>query len=128
MCGDITSDRTIVASKTNILSCQTFVKSGAVLTIEAGTTIWAMPVGPTAITPPTLIVEPGGRIVAAGTATAPITFTAFNAEQSSTSTAVTDTNAAVQTTVLETRGKWGGLIILGRAPTSAATPKGRWPR
>ena len=123
MCGDITSDRTIVASKTNILSCQTFVKSGAVLTIEAGTTIWAMPVGPTAITPPTLIVEPGGRIVAAGTATAPITFTAFNAEQSSTSTAVTDTNAAVQTTVLETRGKWGGLIILGRAPTSAATPK-----
>jgi hypothetical protein len=123
MCGDITSDRTIVASKTNILSCQTFVKSGAVLTIEAGTTIWAMPVGPTAITPPTLIVEPGGRIVAAGTATAPITFTAFNAEQSSTSTAVTDTNAAVQTTVLETRGKWGGLIILGRAPTSAATPR-----
>merc|ERR550514_968486 len=82
-----------------------------------------MPVGPTATTPPALIIEKGGRIQATGTATNPITFTAFNAEEVSTASQVTDTNAAVVTTTLETRGKWGGLIILGNAPTSAASPK-----
>ena len=63
----------------------------------------------------------GGRLMAEGTAADPITFTAFNPEETDDSTVVTDTGASVVDTVLETRGKWGGLILLGRAPTSAGS-------
>ena len=36
---------------------------------------------------------------------------------------MTDTASASGTITLGERGKWGGLIILGNAPTSAATPQ-----
>ncbi|EOD25051.1 hypothetical protein EMIHUDRAFT_443725 [Emiliania huxleyi CCMP1516] len=103
------------------MSCQVFVLDGVTLTIERGTTIYAMPVGSPASEAPALVVEQGGRLMAEGTAADPITFTAFNPEETDDSTVVTDTGASVVDTVLETRGKWGGLILLGRAPTSAGS-------
>ena len=106
---------------TYVLTCQVFVTSNAILSVEAGATIYAAPVDASGVAP-ALVVEKGGMVLADGAETAPITFTALNPEQSSSSSATTDTSAG-STTTLETRGKWGGLILLGNAPTSAATPK-----
>ena len=119
------------ASVTYILTCQTFVKSGATLTIPSGTTIYATPTshetavfnGETFNTAPALVVERGAKIYAEGTAARPITFTALNPETVSSGSVTTDTGSSDQTTALETRGKWGGLVILGSAPTSDATDK-----
>ena len=102
-----------------VLTDQVFVTSGTTLTIEPGTTIYASPASLSGVAP-ALIVEKGGQISAPGTATAPITFTAFNPEQSSSSSVSTDSTST--NILLETRGKWGGVIVLGNAPTSASTP------
>ena len=66
-----------------------------------------------------LIIEQGGVLTAVGTAASPITFTAkantANMVAAGTSTTVTDTASGV-TVTHGTRGNWGGLILLGRAP------------
>ena len=63
-----------------LLACQIVVRSGATLSIQAGVTIYATPED-TAGNAPAIIVEKGGFIVADGTAAAPITFTALNADR-----------------------------------------------
>ena len=74
--GDIDSDVTWTSENTYFLNNQAFVKYGATLTIEAGTVI----VGRYDATysadnpAPCLVVEQGGKIMAEGTAAAPITF------------------------------------------------------
>jgi hypothetical protein len=102
-----------------VLTSQTFVPSGITLAIQAGVTIYASPVAADGGGAPALIIEKGGRILALGTSIAPITFTAFNPTVSSSSSVSTDSTSA--DTVLETRGKWGGLILLGIAPTNVPT-------
>ena len=42
-CGDITSDTMWVAGPLYVLTCQVFVRAGAVLRVQAGTTIYAAP-------------------------------------------------------------------------------------
>lgn len=76
-----------------VLRGAVFVTEGATLTIEPGTTV----IGEMA-TQGTLIVARGGRIIADGTAEAPIVFTSD------------------QPIGERGRGDWGGLIINGRAP------------
>ena len=81
-----------------------FVNSGQTLTIEAGTVIKGQPgqgAGASA-----LIVAQGGRIVADGTAAAPIIFTAL----------ADDLEGSVAD---DAQGLWGGLIILGEGPNNA---------
>merc|ERR1719409_509276 len=56
---------------------------------------------------PALIVDRGGTIMADGTKTAPITMT-----------------SALPPKHLPRRGTWGGLIILGKAPTSHDSSSG----
>ena len=75
------------------------VPDGVTLTIQAGTTV----VGETA-TLGTFLVERGGRVIADGTADAPIVFTSD------------------QPIGQRRRGDWGGVIINGRAPIN--TPGG----
>jgi len=94
--GDITSEVTLDASVTYTLTGTLSVKEGGILHIPAGTTIKAKKGFSSYV-----IVEPGGKIMAEGTAAAPITFT--SAESSPAA------------------GDWGGLIINGRAPISGAT-------
>ncbi len=80
-----------------------FVNDGQTLTIEPGTVIKGQPgdgAGASA-----LIVARGGKIDAEGTSTDPIIFTAL----------ADDTDDA-DDLPLDTRGQWGGLIILGKAP------------
>lgn len=74
------------------LNGATIVRSGATLTIPAGTTITANDKGAY------LLIEKGAKIIAKGTASQPITFTSED----------------------EVSGAWGGLIINGQAPLSRA--------
>ena len=146
-----------------LLACQIVVRAGATLSIQPDVTIHATPED-TAGRTPAIIVEKGGTIVADGTASAPITFTALNADRtcaladdsdspretsqsiraphrrsywelsptshttcvrvcprsrSSSQTATTDSTSSSGTAARDARGQWGGLILLGNAPTSA---------
>jgi hypothetical protein len=91
--GSITSNTTWTANNTYLLSGAVFVRSGATLTIEAGTRI----VGEKSSTG-TLVIDRGARIMAQGTETQPIVFTSDRPNGS------------------RARGDWGGLIINGNAP------------
>ena len=102
--GDITTDVVWTADNTYYLNNQAFVKDGVTLTIEAGTEIVGRyDANYSADNPaPCLVVEQGGKVMAQGTADAPITFRSELSED--------DPNYG------NGRGLWGGLIINGYAP------------
>lgn len=72
--GDITENTTWMADEDYLLIGQTFVKDGATLTIEAGTTIKSKSDDGNGLAP-ALVIERGAKIIADGTADNPITFT-----------------------------------------------------
>ncbi len=92
---EIATDTTWENHTIHALRSRVFVKAGATLTIEPGTLVLAK--GPQA----GIVVEPGGRIVAAGRPEAPIVMTCDDAVGQ------------------RSAGCWGGLVILGRAPVAA---------
>lgn len=99
--GTITTNTNWTAGNIYLLQGYVLVQNNAVLTIEAGTIIkgaarTADPSG--GQRGATLIITPGSRIEARGTAQAPIVFTS--------------NQAAGQ----RNRGDWGGIVIQGRAP------------
>ncbi len=94
LAGNLTSDLTLTSGVAHNLIGTLLVKSGATLTIEAGTTINALAGG----TDVYILVEKGGKIIANGTADNPIKFTS---------------NATAPKP-----GDWGGIIINGKAPLS----------
>ena len=95
--GDITTNQTWTANNTYLLRDIVRVQSGATLTIEPGTIIYGEN-----STQGSLVIKPGGKIMAEGTVNNPIVFTSeFNKPGSS------------QT---PTYGDWGGIILLGNAP------------
>ncbi len=101
---DIQPGQTVfwTADKIYHLNGRVFVDEGAVLHIEAGTIIKGMPgQGENASA---LIVARGGRIYAEGTADRPIIFTAES----------DDVDNPVDISY-DTKGLWGGVIVLGRA-------------
>ncbi|MCC6459825.1 MAG: T9SS type A sorting domain-containing protein [Saprospiraceae bacterium] len=91
--GDITSDITWTKNNTYLLSGFVYVTGGAKLTIEPGTVIKGEKASKGA-----LIVARGAQIIANGTPSEPIVFTSNESAP--------------------TYGDWGGLIILGYAPTN----------
>ncbi|MBL7808999.1 MAG: T9SS type A sorting domain-containing protein [Saprospiraceae bacterium] len=93
--GNITSNTTWTADKTYVLQGFVYVKNCATLTIEPGTVIKGDKGSKGA-----LIVTRCAKIIADGTEGEPILFT------------TNDPNP--------TYGSWGGLIVLGNAPTNAA--------
>lgn len=93
--GEITGTETWNSSNYYVLRGAVFVRSNATLNILAGTRI----IGESGSVG-TLIVERGGRLMAIGTADAPIVFTSD------------------QPIGRRNRGDWGGLIINGRAPVN----------
>jgi hypothetical protein len=94
--GNITGNRTLSADTVYTLQGATYVKSGATLTIPAGTRIEAEYSETSDVA--FLAVEKGAKIMAQGTQTEPIIFTS---------------NAATPEP-----GQWGGLVICGNAPTN----------
>jgi len=89
--GSITSDAVVKGGSIELKDV-TIVRSGATLTIPAGTTITAT--NKTAY----LLVERGAKIIAKGTASSPIKFTSTT----------------------KSSGGWGGVVINGKAPISRA--------
>jgi hypothetical protein len=89
--GDITRNMTLKRKKTYLLQGGVFVRSGAKLTIKAGTTI-------NCDTGSFLVVDKGAKIIAKGTAERPIVFT------------------SAQPASQRRRGDWGGIIFNGNAP------------
>jgi hypothetical protein len=99
--GAITASRTLSASKNYLLKGLVEVKAGVTLTIEKGTLIK----GDNA-SKAILLVEPGGKLIAEGSADEPIVFTSQAAEGQ------------------RKAGDWGGVIVLGKAPVNYAGGKG----
>lgn len=93
------STRTLTSNTKYLIKGQVFVNDGQTLTIEPGTIIFG-----DKATKGTLIIAPGGKIIANGTATQPIVFTSALAAGT------------------RDRGDWGGLIILGKANVNQASP------
>ena len=91
--GNITEDIILKSDVNYILDGWVYVKDGAILTIEPGTTIKGK-TGSKA----SLIIERGGKIMANGTQQKPIVFTS-------------DKPTGERNT-----GDWGGIILCGRAP------------
>ena len=94
--GSITTNTTLKANTVYTLNGFVYVEDGATLTIEAGTLIK----GGAKANKGTLIIKRGGKIMAEGTAAKPIVFTSARAKG------------------LRGPGNWGGIIILGNAPTN----------
>lgn len=99
--GKLTADRTLSTDYDYLLRGAVFVEDGVTLTIDAGVTIY----GEQAENG-TLIVAQGGKIMANGTADAPIVMTS-DAEIGQ-----------------RARGQWGGLIINGKAPSNQGITAG----
>jgi hypothetical protein len=90
--GNITANQTLSADDVYLISGQTFVKSGVTLTIPAGTVLKG-----DKASKGTLIIEPGAKLVANGTADKPVVFT------------------SAQAVGARDKGDWGGIVILGNA-------------
>jgi hypothetical protein len=98
--GSLVSNKTLTSDRTWILKGYVYVPNGVTLTIQPGTRIISDVTEKGA-----LIIERGGKIDAAGTASQPIVFTSGKAAGS------------------KTPGDWGGVVILGRAKTNrSSTP------
>ena len=102
-----TGTTTWTSNNTYILSGYVFVESGQTLTIEPGTIVKGAP--GSGVDASALIVSKGGQLMADGTAAAPIIFT-FEGDPLDGSVAY------------DTRGQWGGIIILGNATTNFGGP------
>jgi hypothetical protein len=93
--GDISKSCTVTSGKEWVLKGLVSVKAGATITIQKGTTIK----GDNA-SKAILLIEPGAKIVAEGTADEPIVFTSQAAAGA------------------KKAGDWGGLVLLGKAPVN----------
>ena len=115
---NIAANATWTSENTYVLDGLIFVEAGATLTIEAGTVVKGRKNAEitTGDGASALIVRSGASLLAEGTAGNPIVFTSTDDDLSSPSDlGPTD------------RGLWGGLYLLGNAPTSeglAETPPG----
>ncbi|OGU67044.1 MAG: hypothetical protein A2499_09075 [Stygiobacter sp. RIFOXYC12_FULL_38_8] len=102
--GNITTNQTLTSDKTYLLKGIVRVMPGATLTIQPGTIIYGENTSQGS-----LIVKPGGKIMAEGTADKPIVFTSEFKKPGATKT--------------PNYGDWGGIIILGNAPINVAGGK-----
>ncbi len=107
---NITSNTTWTADEVYVLNTRIAIEDGATLTIEPGTVIKGKLGAESNAT--ALIVARGGKLIAEGTAAAPIIFTSIADEI--VSGQIESPNLAPTSS-----GLWGGVIILGNAPISA---------
>ena len=110
--GNITSNTTLDASKVWLLKGRVSVVDGVTLTIPAGTVIKAQ--AGTGTDASTLIIARGGKIDAQGTSDSPIVMTSVSDNIQAGGTYPSSGPALG----IDARGLWGGLLILGKAPSS----------
>jgi hypothetical protein len=103
---EVAQSRTLTCDKDYLLIGQVFVRDGATLTIEAGTTIKGTRGALSEFDKVSvLVVQRGAKIQAVGTVDLPIVFT---------SNLPPDQRKA---------GDWGGVVLLGNAVVNQGTPK-----
>ena len=108
---NISSDVTWTNDKVWVLGARVAVLDGATLTIEPGTIIKGQAgSGPNATA---LIIARGGKLMAEGTAQEPIIFTSVADEIEPGQIASPNLDPTLS-------GLWGGLLVLGKAPSSFA--------
>ncbi len=107
--GELTTGAVLTCDKTYIIDQKIYIPSGQTITIAPGTVLKGRlaPDGGTVGVPDpakatALIIERGGKIMADGTADCQIVFTA-------------EADAVDGTYAIANNGKWGGLVILGKA-------------
>ncbi len=106
--GNLTASATWTADKVYLLKGFVYVKDGVTLTIQPGTIIkgGTKDVDPTASGKGgSLIVQPGGKLIAEGTVDKPIIFTS--------------SKPAGQ----RNYGDWGGIVLIGKAPINQPSAK-----
>jgi hypothetical protein len=110
---DITADATWTPDNTYFLDGLVFVDPGATLTIMPGTVIKGLESGniTSGDGASALIVRRGGTLIADGTAQEPIIFTS-ELDDVAVPDDLVDVNGNPD------RGLWGGVILLGNAPTN----------
>ncbi len=113
---NISADETWTNDRTWTLGGRITVLDGATLTIEPGTVIKGQ-LG-TGANATALLIARGGKLMAEGTAAAPIIFTTVGDEI--TVDDVAAGNFASPNLEPTVNGLWGGLIVLGKAPISAS--------
>ncbi len=84
--------QTLDAAKPYLLKGQVFIPNGVTLTVPAGTVVKGDKASKAV-----LVVQPGGKLIAEGTATNPVVFT------------------SAQAVGERDRGDWGGIVMLGNA-------------
>ena len=148
----ITQDQRWTSDTVYVLNNLTFVESPATLTIEQGTIIRGEPAttgGTSTLNPADvgcLIITRGAQIVAQGTCESPIYFTSWGdpfvpggiktIPNTLNGATMTDAQIAAEAAKYNTvsygssynahdnDGKWGGLIVLGKAPVGFGGPTG----
>jgi hypothetical protein len=99
--GELTTGATLSCNNTYIIDQKIYIPAGQTLTIAPGTVLkgatTALPADATA-----LVIERGGKIIASGTQSCPIVFTA-------------QADPMDGTYAINNIGKWGGVVILGKA-------------
>jgi hypothetical protein len=118
--GTLSASSSLTNTTSYLLASQLFEPSAITLTIAAGTSVYGLPVMDTDPAP-AIVVFKGGAISASGTFSMPITFTSVLAESALVSTRGASTDSNENAITLGERGKWGGLILPGNAPTNVAT-------
>jgi len=103
----INAGETVVWTADNVyvLDGAVFVEDGAELHIEAGTVVKALDGQGTSAS--ALIVARGGKLFAEGTASEPVIFTSIQ-----------DNISSPDLLTYESRGLWGGVVLLGHAGTN----------
>ena len=99
--GELTTGAVLTCDNTYIIDKKIYIPAGQNITIAPGTVLK----GATAATPAeatALVIERGGQIIASGTESCPIVFTA-------------QADPMDGTYPIANQGQWGGLVLLGRA-------------
>ncbi|MEP0366528.1 MAG: hypothetical protein ABJN36_03790 [Cyclobacteriaceae bacterium] len=117
---NITTDATWSADSIYILAGRITVENGATLTIEPGTIIKGE--GGTGANATALLVARGGKLMAEGSATAPIIFTSLLDEITPEDVAAGNFGSPNLDSDID--GLWGGVIVLGKAKISASNDNG----
>ncbi len=110
---NITSNTTWETGKVYVLGSRIAVVAGATLTIEPGVIVKGQ--AGTGANATALLVARGGKLMAEGTADAPIIFTSVADE-------IMPGEIASPNLDPDLNGLWGGVLILGNAPISADAP------
>lgn len=117
---NITENTTWTKDKVYVLGGRITVVNGVTLTIEAGTVIKGQ--AGTGANATALLIARGGKLIAEGTAAAPIIFTSVADEI--TPEDVAAGNFASPNLDPDINGLWGGLLVLGKARISASNESG----